>query len=57
MTIGDVDLVEIDEAFTAQVVPSARDLHIDEAQLNVNGRGVAVGHPFGMAEARIAWTI
>ena len=45
MTIGDVDLVEINEAFAAQVLPSARDLGIDEDKLNVNGGAIALGPP------------
>ena len=57
MTIGDVDLVEINEAFAAQVIPSYRDLGIDIDKLNVNGGAIAVGHPFGMTGARIATTL
>jgi acetyl-CoA C-acetyltransferase len=57
MAISDVDLVEINEAFAAQVIPSYRDLGIDLAQLNVNGGAIAVGHPFGMTGARIATTL
>jgi acetyl-CoA C-acetyltransferase len=57
MTISDIDLVEINEAFAAQVIPSYRDLGIDEAKLNVNGGAIAVGHPFGMTGARITSTI
>jgi acetyl-CoA C-acetyltransferase len=57
MTIGDVDLVEINEAFAAQVIPSARDLGIDEDRLNVHGGAIALGHPFGMTGARIATTL
>jgi acetyl-CoA C-acetyltransferase len=57
MAIGDVDLVEINEAFAAQVIPSYRDLGIDPARLNVNGGAIAVGHPFGMTGARIATTL
>ncbi|HZZ46226.1 MAG TPA: acetyl-CoA C-acyltransferase, partial [Pseudonocardia sp.] len=57
MTIDDIDLVEINEAFAAQVVPSARDLGIDEDKLNVNGGAIAVGHPFGMTGARITTTL
>ena len=57
MAIGDVDLVEINEAFAAQVIPSYRDLGIDLARLNVNGGAIAVGHPFGMTGARIATTL
>ena len=57
MTIGDIDLVEINEAFAAQVLPSALDLGIDLDKLNVNGGAIAVGHPFGMTGARIATTL
>jgi acetyl-CoA C-acetyltransferase len=57
MAISDVDLVEINEAFAAQVIPSYRDLGIDLARLNVNGGAIAVGHPFGMTGARIAATL
>jgi acetyl-CoA C-acetyltransferase len=57
MSIDDVDLVEINEAFAAQVIPSARELGIDSSRLNVNGGAIAVGHPFGMTGARIATTL
>jgi acetyl-CoA C-acetyltransferase len=57
MTIDDIDLVEINEAFAAQVIPSYRDLDIDIDKLNVNGGAIAVGHPFGMTGARIATTL
>ncbi|MGW0710275.1 acetyl-CoA C-acetyltransferase [Streptomyces sp. NPDC002643] len=57
LTIDDIDLVEINEAFAAQVIPSARQLGIDEDKLNVHGGGIAVGHPFGMTGARIATTL
>jgi acetyl-CoA C-acetyltransferase len=57
MSIDDVDLVEINEAFAAQVLPSARDLGIDEERLNVNGGAIALGHPFGMTGARITTTL
>jgi acetyl-CoA C-acetyltransferase len=57
MTIGDVDLVEINEAFAAQVIPSYRQLGIDIDRLNVNGGAIAVGHPFGMTGARITTTL
>ncbi|MGQ0575083.1 MAG: acetyl-CoA C-acetyltransferase [Pseudonocardia sp.] len=57
MTIGDVDLVEINEAFAAQVLPSARDLGVDEDRLNVHGGAIALGHPFGMTGARITATL
>ncbi|EID55167.1 acetyl-CoA C-acetyltransferase [Saccharomonospora xinjiangensis] len=57
LTIGDIDLVEINEAFAAQVIPSYRDLGIDIDKLNVNGGAIAVGHPFGMTGARITTTL
>jgi acetyl-CoA C-acetyltransferase len=57
MSIGDIDLVEINEAFAAQVIPSYRDLGIDIDRLNVNGGAIAVGHPFGMTGARITGTL
>jgi acetyl-CoA C-acetyltransferase len=57
MTIDDIDLVEINEAFAAQVIPSYRDLGIDIDRLNVNGGAIAVGHPFGMTGARITTTL
>ena len=57
MTIDDVDLVEINEAFAAQVIPSARELGVAEDTLNVNGGAIAVGHPFGMTGARITSTL
>ncbi|MEU9267445.1 acetyl-CoA C-acetyltransferase [Streptomyces sp. NPDC048251] len=55
--IGDIDLVEINEAFAAQVIPSYRELGIDLDKLNVNGGAIAVGHPFGMTGARITGTL
>jgi acetyl-CoA C-acetyltransferase len=55
--IDDIDLVEINEAFAAQVIPSARELDIDEDRLNVHGGAIAVGHPFGMTGARITSTL
>jgi len=57
MSIGDIDLVEINEAFAAQVVPSYQDLGIDLDRLNVNGGAIAVGHPFGMTGARLQNTL
>lgn len=57
MTIEDIDLVEINEAFAAQVIPSYRDLGIDLDRLNVNGGAIAVGHPYGMTGARLACTL
>jgi acetyl-CoA C-acetyltransferase len=57
MTIDDIDLVEINEAFAAQVIPSYKDLGIPLDKLNVNGGAIAVGHPFGMTGARITGTL
>ncbi|MGZ4611506.1 MAG: acetyl-CoA C-acetyltransferase [Actinomycetes bacterium] len=57
MQIGDMDLVEINEAFAAQVIPSYRDLGIDLDRLNVHGGAIALGHPFGSTGARITTTL
>ena len=57
MQIGDIDLVEINEAFAAQVLPSQRELGIDMDRLNVNGGAIALGHPFGMTGARLQNTM
>ena len=57
MTIEDIDLVEINEAFAAQVIPSARYLGIPWDKLNVNGGAIALGHPYGMTGARIMTTL
>ncbi|WP_156754763.1 acetyl-CoA C-acetyltransferase [Actinokineospora pegani] len=57
LSVGDIDLFEINEAFAAQVLPSARDLDIPEDKLNVNGGAIAIGHPFGMTGARITTTL
>ncbi len=57
MSVDDVDLWEINEAFAAQVVPSYQDLGIDIDRLNVNGGAIAVGHPFGMTGARLQATM
>jgi acetyl-CoA C-acetyltransferase len=57
MSIDDIDLVEINEAFAAQVIPSAKHLGISWEKLNVNGGAIALGHPFGMTGARIMTTL
>ncbi|TWS25035.1 acetyl-CoA C-acetyltransferase [Tsukamurella sputi] len=57
LSIGDIDLMEVNEAFAAQVIPSVRDLGIDADKVNVNGGAIAVGHPFGMTGARITSTL
>jgi acetyl-CoA C-acetyltransferase len=57
LSIGDIDLVEINEAFAVQVIGSARELGIDESKLNVHGGAIALGHPFGSTGARIMTTL
>jgi len=57
LTIDDIDLVEINEAFAAQVIPSARHLGIEWDKLNVHGGAIALGHPFGQTGARIMTTL
>ncbi|TDB84399.1 acetyl-CoA C-acetyltransferase [Actinomadura sp. KC216] len=57
MSIRDVDLVELNEAFAAQVIPSMRDLDIEPERLNVRGGGIAMGHPPGMTGARLTVTL
>ncbi len=57
LTIDDIDLVEINEAFAAQVIPSMKHLNIDPEKLNVNGGAIALGHPFGQTGARIMTTL
>jgi acetyl-CoA C-acetyltransferase len=57
MSAGDIDLFEINEAFAAQVLPSAEDIGIPLEKLNVHGGAIALGHPFGMTGARIATTL
>ena len=57
MSVEDIDLFEINEAFAAQVLPSARHLGIPMEKLNVRGGAIALGHPFGMTGARIMTTL
>lgn len=57
MSIDDIDLFEINEAFAAQVLPSARQLGIPMEKLNTRGGSIALGHPFGMTGARIMTTL
>jgi acetyl-CoA C-acetyltransferase len=57
MTMADIDLVELNEAFAAQVIPCVQNLGIDEDRLNVHGGAIALGHPFGMTGARIMTTL
>jgi acetyl-CoA C-acetyltransferase len=57
MTIGDIDIVEINEAFAAQIVPCMDELEIPAEKLNPFGGAIALGHPFGMTGARIMTTL
>ncbi|MEZ2389831.1 acetyl-CoA C-acetyltransferase [bacterium RCC_150] len=57
LTMADIDLVELNEAFAIQVVASARELDIDPDKLNVHGGAIALGHPFGMTGARMTSTL
>ena len=57
MTVDDIDLVEVNEAFAVQVIASARDLDLDMDKLNVHGGAIALGHPFGCVVARIMTTL
>ena len=57
LTIEDIDLVEINEAFASQALASARELGIDHDKLNVNGGAIALGHPLGMSGARLVGTL
>jgi len=57
LTIDDIDLVEINEAFAAQVLPCRDEIGIDQEKLNISGGAIALGHPFGMTGARIMTTL
>ena len=57
LTIGDIDLFEINEAFAAQCIACQRTLGIDEDKLNVNGGGISLGHPVGATGSRIVVTL
>ena len=57
MSIDDVDIVELNEAFAAQVIPIADEIEIDHDKLNPHGGAIALGHPFGMTGARIMTTL
>ena len=57
MTMSDIDVVEINEAFAAQIVPCKEELGIDDEKLNPFGGAIALGHPFGMTGARIMTTL
>jgi acetyl-CoA C-acetyltransferase len=57
LTLDQIDLIELNEAFASQVLASARELGIDEEKLNVNGGAIALGHPLGCTGARLAGTL
>src|SRR2546423_11913499 len=57
LTIDDIDLVELNEAFASQVLASARELGIDHEKLNVNGGAIALGHPLGSSGSRLLGTL
>ena len=57
LALGDLDLVEINEAFSGQILACIRELQLDETKLNVNGGAVALGHPLGATGARITLTL
>jgi 3-oxoadipyl-CoA thiolase len=57
LSLEQIDLIEINEAFASQVIASARELGIDEEKLNVNGGAIALGHPLGCSGARLATTL
>jgi acetyl-CoA C-acetyltransferase len=57
MSVTDLDLVEINEAFAAQVIPCIRELGLDEEKVNVHGGAIALGHPYGMTGARTTTTL
>jgi acetyl-CoA C-acetyltransferase len=57
VNIADFDLIELNEAFAAQVLACDRELHMDRERLNVNGGAIALGHPIGCTGARITVTL
>jgi len=57
LEIGDIDLIEANEAFASQSIAVARDLNLDNAKVNVNGGAIALGHPIGASGARILTTL
>jgi acetyl-CoA C-acetyltransferase len=57
LTLDDVDLIELNEAFAAQVIACDRELHFDHARLNVHGGAISLGHPIGATGARITTTL
>jgi acetyl-CoA C-acetyltransferase len=57
LTVADLDLIELNEAFAAQVVPTVRQLNLDPERVNVNGGAIAIGHPFGATGVRLTGTL
>ena len=57
LTIGDIDLFELNEAFAAQMLACNKELQIDEAKLNVHGGAIALGHPIGASGTRVLVTL
>jgi acetyl-CoA C-acetyltransferase len=57
LKLADFDLVELNEAFAAQVIACDRELHFDRERLNVNGGAISLGHPIGASGTRITVTL
>lgn len=57
LSLGDIDLIELNEAFAAQSIACIRELGLDESRVNVNGGAIAMGHPLGCSGARIVTTL
>jgi acetyl-CoA acyltransferase len=53
LSVADLDIVEINEAFASQAIACARDLELDMTQVNLDGGGIAIGHPLGATGARL----
>jgi acetyl-CoA C-acetyltransferase len=57
LSVNDMDLIELNEAFASQVIACCRDLDLDPSKINVNGGSIAIGHPLGASGARITATL